>query len=153
MKSNLVYDGSIDSNYIEEMKLLTIELSDDNILNEESLLNNTKIGNKKYDIYVYRKERNYIAHLHIIGENFNCCICLYDNMYFSHRKNKNKLKPKQEKEFNKIMSSLSPIAAPLTNWQYACQLWYVANGGEPNNINKFDPKRKQPDYSNIKEYK
>ena len=151
MKSNLVYDGSIDPNYIEEMKLLTIQLSND-ILNEESLLKNTKIGNKKYDMCVYGKEGN-IAHLHIIGENFNCCICLYDNMYFSYGKNKDKLKPKQEKEFNKIMNSLSLIAAPFTNWQFACQLWYVANGGGPNDLNKFYPKRKQPDYSNIKEYK
>lgn len=128
-------------------KLLdTINFSTEELLNEDcigrvNLPNN--VGECK--IYIYSDEGN-VPHFHIIPNNRKeeCCICIYQPLYFNHGSKQMRLNSKQRKILNDWMNSPSKVAPEVTNWRLISIFWQTGNG------NKNVPKNPiQPNYNDL----
>lgn len=106
----------------------TINLDSDESL-EEALINSKnalhikKLGDLKVEVY---SGEGQIPHMHIYGDNFNTCVCLYDNMYFAHAgKYRDKFNNSQLKQFSKWLDQQisTTTSAVVTNWEIACIMW------------------------------
>lgn len=141
--------------YINGGTIGTIELNF-NILNEERTVGKNefpKSVKKECTILVNGIEGDHIPHLHIEGEDFSCCIQLFDNRFFTHGIHKDKLHKSDWKIFDKWMRQPNKKYRDKSNWEIAVKFWNDANGkGYLNNKVplKID---EQPDYTTILPYK
>ena len=140
---NKLYIGEIDNFIISENKIAASSLK--------------KIGNIK--ICVYGGEGP-VPHFHIEGDGFNCCVCIFDNMYFDHGIHTDTLNKSQCKQLDEFMRERSKMNNKLTNWETCKLLWESANISSNDNIamvNRYrmmyGDRKQQPDYTDIKGYK
>lgn len=140
--NNNFYDSSKDSNYRDELRLFSI--NNDEILQEDRIGTINKTSNGNIDIYVYGKEGKYIPHFHLIGNNLNCCICIYDNKYFSHGVHKDKINSKTKKILNGFLKEKNKTIVEYSNWQVIGLFFDISN-----QTNYFNKKLKQPDYTKL----
>ena len=117
----------------------------------------TKIG--KVAINVYAGEGP-VPHFHIEGNDFSCCVCIFDNRYFDHGTHQDTLNRKQLKELDSFMREISKNDPYRTNWELCKLLWEVNNVSDNSNIGivlrynlEYKHKTKQPDYTKLNGYK
>lgn len=130
-------------------------ISFDDAVNEASLgeTSFTVIGNCVIKI---DSGEGQIPHFHIFGldTKFLCCVCIYENMYFSHGKYTDTFPGnKQCKQLDKWLNKKATLydAGDRTNWEFIRDTWEDSN---PNCL--FPESRKikfQPDYTTIRKYK
>ena len=131
----------------EVMTIGTINLGEFDI--RENTLDTVHFGKGLGDckIQVFNNE-GIIPHFHITskGENFECCVCIFEPLYFNHGRKNGKLDANQRKQLNKWLCSPSnAVVGNLTNWENIVLSWQ--NLG---NSMKCIPKViKQPDYINM----
>jgi hypothetical protein len=103
------------------------------------------------DILLYVGEGP-IPHFHMVSKDksFDCCICIFDNYYFSHGTHQSVLNTEQRKLLNDFLSSQNHDSPCATNWQCIRYVWIVnnkytdgRNGDYPTN---------QPDYTIIRPF-
>ena len=112
-----------------------------------------------FDIIVYTDDKGYIPHVHIIdtatrGEDFDCCVQLERNQYFTHGRHQDEFNSKQCKLFNEFM--LQPCRSPKyrNNYEFAVEMWNVNNSESYVQIKEDENGNIiQPDYSTIFPYK
>lgn len=104
------------------------------------------------NIYVYANEGT-IPHFHIISrsENFECCICIYEPLYFDHGYKAGKLNAKQRKQMNNWLKKKYNTLQKETNWEMI-KLYWKANNPSNNKYN-IQETNTQPDYTNMENYK
>ena len=70
----------------------------------ESTIGSVKLRPIYVDIKVYGGEGP-IPHFHIVNksEGFDCCVCIFDNCYFSHGTHQSILNAVQRKSLNKFL--------------------------------------------------
>lgn len=101
-------------------------------------------GVGKTKIYVYSGEGT-IPHFHIISnDGFECCICIYEALYFNHGSKQSRLNSKQRKILDDWMGDPSLTNSKLTNWEAIDFAWRIGNGD-----NYVSKNKKKPDYSNM----
>lgn len=117
----------------------------------------TTIG--KVAIIVYSDEGP-VPHFHIEGNDFSCCVCIFDNRYFDHGIHQDILNRKQLKELDSFMREISKNDPYHTNWELCKLLWEVNNISDNSNIGValrykllYKHKNKQPDYTKIDGYR
>ena len=130
----------------EEPKLLgSVNLSTEELLYEDCIGRvNLPNGVGECKIYVYSGEGT-IPHFHIIPKNdIECCICIYEPLYFNHGNKQGKLNSKQRKILNEWLKEANYANSKLTNWEGIAYAWFIGNG------DKYIPKNpKQPNYSDM----
>ena len=95
------------------------------------------------NIYVYSYEGLTIPHFHIIGDNFECCICMYEPFYWSH--NGKYTDTLTNKELNILHDKLyedSDFWKGMTNLDVCMMFWDTGNVG----VNGFATCPFQNDY-------
>ncbi len=124
-------------------------------------LNETNVGTKssfpqfknsfsgKCTIEIYSSEGENIPHFHIevVDGSFSCCICIFENRFFTHGKHKDVLVRKDWKTLDDWMRKTSGKDKSKNNWEYMATVWDSIYG--QNNYDTID----QPDYTTIKPYK
>jgi hypothetical protein len=104
------------------------------------------------DIKVKGNE-GYIPHIHIENRRgFECCICLLQCLYFTHKEKESKLDADQKVIFDTFMRSPNSKDDSLTNWQYALNLWVMQNDQSRTKLDNFKKNNNitneiQPDYT------
>ena len=116
------------------------------------------LGNNCRDCIVkVRGNEDMIPHFHIIkdGGEFNCCVCLFENKYFTHGTKRDTLKSSNTKELDKWLRKKSSKQyngnKELTNWEYLVVWWKQADN--PLNLWKNYTEASQPNYTSITEFK
>lgn len=135
----------------EKYTIGTIEFTD-SIAESYTKMNFDSIG--ICEINIYGKE-GIIPHFHILSKsrskvkgnksNFNCCICLYEPLYFNHGTKQDKLDKKSKEKLNSWLSEPVDQNTSTTNWEMLCYIWKFAGNpmiNVPNNP-------KQPDYTKL----
>lgn len=111
----------------------------------------------KCKILIYNFEDDTVPHFHIegISKRFKCCVCIYDNMYFTHGEYKDTFdNSKQCKFLNEWLKKKCKLyhSAGKSNWEYIKELWENYKLDDTlfpeNRKTKF-----QPDYSTIRPYR
>ena len=102
---------------------------------ENENLNESKVGDIKLgkgldtcQIYVYSNEGT-IPHFHLFNKNktFECCICIYEPLYFNHGFKTGKLTNKQCEILNEWLDKPSYLMNDKSNWQMIDALWIASN--------------------------
>ena len=111
------------------------------------------------DVVVYTDDPGYIPHVHIIdsatrGKEFDACVMIEDNRYFTHGKHNSEFNSKLRKEFDDFMHQPCRIPQFKNNYEFAISMWN-ANNSNSTVIPKTDSNGETiiPDYSLIKPYK
>lgn len=111
------------------------------------------------DVVVYTDDPGYIPHVHVIdratrGQEFDACVMLEDNRYFSHGNHTDIFNSKQRKTFDTFMHE--PCRSPryANNYELAVSMWNL-NNSDTYIIPKTDSEGDTiiPDYLTIKPYK
>lgn len=104
------------------------------------------------NIYIYTNEGT-IPHFHIISrsENFECCVCIYEPLYFDHGYKTGKLNAKQRKQMNNWLKKKYNTLQKETNWEMIKLYWKTNNPS--NNKYSIQETNTQPDYTNMENYK
>lgn len=81
-----------------------------------------------FDVIIHTDDMGFIPHFHIIdkatrGYEFNCCVRLENNQYFSHGNHKDKLNSKQRRMLNDFMNAPHRNIHYRNNYEYAVNLW------------------------------
>lgn len=81
-----------------------------------------------FDVVVYTDDMGYIPHVHILdkatrGHEFDACVRLENNQYFSHGTHTDTLNSKQRKLFNSFMNEPHRNVHYRNNYEYAVNLW------------------------------
>lgn len=119
-----------------ENRLRTIirECIHDEFLKRKRLDEMARVGvmNNVFDVIVYTDDMGYIPHVHIIdnatrGEDFDCCVQLKTNQYFSHGNHQDIFNSKQCKLFDDFMKQ--PCRSPKyrNNYEFAVEMWNANN--------------------------
>lgn len=97
-------------------------------------------------IFVYSNEGK-IPHFHIISKKGNeeCCVCIYQPLYFNHGNKQLQLNSKQRKILNEWLQSPSEIVSGATNWGVLSGFWIGGNGKD-----NVPEKLVQPNYNDLK---
>ena len=138
------------SNFREPTEYMTIGSVDfGNFDIRENTIDTIHFGKGLGDckIQVFNNE-GLIPHFHITSksENFECCVCIFEPLYFNHGSKNRKLDTTQRKQLNKWLSSLSNVVVGnLTNWENIVLSWQ--NLG--NNMKCVPKLIKQPDYTSM----
>ena len=111
------------------------------------------------DVVVYTDDKGYIPHVHILdrdtnGRDFDCCVQLETNRYFSHGKHFDTFNNKQCREFNDFMKQ--PCRSPKyrNNYEFAVEMWNANNSDSYVQIRENElGEIIMPDYSIIRPYK
>lgn len=121
-----MYDASKDPNYVDHLYLGKIQFTDPGLCSIE----------------VYGNECM-IPHFHIIGDNFECCPCIYEPLYFNHGNKNDKLSNKDLKTLDNWLREQSKFyTQKISNWESICVLWHQCD-----NPTKLVPKNPvQPHY-------
>lgn len=111
------------------------------------------------DVVVFTDDMGKIPHVHIMdkatrGREFDCCVQLETNHYFTHGKHLDVFNNRECKEFNAFMKQ--PCRSPKyrNNYEFAVEMWNANNSDtyvqihEDKNGNII-----MPDYSTILPYK
>jgi hypothetical protein len=125
--------------------IATITFSDNN----EATVTSKQIP---VDILLYVGEGP-IPHFHIVSKDksFDCCICIFDNYYFSHGgMYQSVLNTEQRKLLNDFLSSPNHDSPYATNWQCIRYLWIAFNRGTDGRKEHYPID--QPDYTNIRPF-
>lgn len=103
------------------------------------------------DILLYVGEGP-IPHFHMVSKNksFDCCICIFDNYYFSHDMHQTALDSVQRKTLNDFLSLPNHYSPYATNWQIIRSLWIVFNRGTDGRKEHYPID--QPDYTEIRPF-
>lgn len=106
------------------------EINFEDYLNEDSIgdLNLGKsIGSCK--VYVYSNEGT-IPHFHLFNKDksFECCICIYEPLYFNHGFKTGILNSKQCRILNEWLEQPNIHMNKITNWELIDTLWRTGNG-------------------------
>lgn len=111
------------------------------------------------DVVVYTDDPGYIPHVHIIdnatrGQEFDACVMIEDNRYFSHGNHTDVFNSKQRKSFDNFMHE--PCRSPKykNNYELAISMWNL-NNSDAYVIPKTDNNGETiiPNYTTIKPYK
>ena len=111
------------------------------------------------DVVVYTDDKGYIPHVHILdrgtnGREFDCCVQLETNRYFSHGKHLDTFNSKQCKEFNEFMRQPCRNPKFRNNYELAVDMWNLNNSDSYVQIREDkDGNMIMPDYSTILPYK
>lgn len=115
-----------------------------------------KVGNinSKLMVYVNSDDSGSIPHFHIVdettrGKEFNTCVRIEKAQYFTHSNKQDRLNTTQRKQLQKFLSQ--PFKRSKfngTNWEFIVMSW-----NDNNSNSNVDEKLKQPNYTNIEEYK
>ena len=131
----------------ESQKLIgTIDFSTEELLYEDCI-GRVNFPNNigECSIYVYSDEGT-IPHFHIIPKNGSseCCVCIYEPLYFNHGNKQLQLNSKQRKILNKWLKSEFKYNKKVTNWEVISTAWIIGNG------DKYAPNLpSQPNYTNL----
>ena len=84
------------------------------------------------DVVVYTDDKGYIPHVHILdrdtnGRDFDCCVRLETNRYFSHGKHLDTFNAKQCTEFNDFMKQPCRSLKYRNNYEFAVEMWNANN--------------------------
>jgi hypothetical protein len=103
------------------------------------------------DILLYVGEGP-IPHFHMVSKDksFDCCICIFDNYYFSHGMHQSVLNTTQRKSLNEFLSSPNPEFPSATIWETIRYEWIVNN--KYTDGRNGDYPTSQPDYTNIRPF-
>lgn len=130
-------------------------LSEQNIGNKNSMPIFKNSFKGKCLIEVYGKEGSNMPHFHITSydKKFSCCICIFDNRFFNHGIHKDVLARKDWKTLDEWMRQPNTEFSDKTNWQYAVDIWNMANDESYKNNDIELDYDNQPDYTTIKPYR
>lgn len=131
----------------DESLVGTIDFS--NIEDSNNRLSFRSIG--LCDIYIYGDE-GAIPHFHIKSKNgiFECCVCIFEPLYFNHEYKTDTLNINQRKLLNEWLSRKHKMIN-ATNWEAIRFLWIADN--QENVEDKIYNYNTQPDYTNMENYK
>lgn len=124
-------------------------------INFSENLNEAKVGDIKLGkgldtckVYVYSNE-GIIPHFHLFNNDktFECCICIYEPLYFNHGFKTDKLSNKQCEILNDWLDGPSYVMNDKSNWQMIDAFWIASN--DDLYIKKNRIKRVKPFYSNM----
>ena len=106
-------------------------------------------------IEIYGYEGNSMPHFHItsVDKKFSCCICIFDNRFFTHGKHKDVLARKDWKVLDEWMRKDNDDNKDETNWERIVEVWNMSNGTNYKNNDIELDYDNQPDYTTIKPYK
>ena len=134
-------------------------MTDNNGLYEIKDVARVGIFDNNYDILVCTDDTGYIPHVHIIdrgtkGNEFDCCVQLGTNAYFSHGKHKDVMPTKMRQDFYNFMCQPSRNVHYRNNYEAAVNLWNDNNSSSYVQI-KEDKNGNiiVPDYRTIMPYK
>lgn len=149
----------INENLKVERKIIgEIDFSE-NLLNEVNVEDKNKFPqfkksfSGKCTIEVYGSEGENVPHFHIeaADKSFSCCICIFDNRFFTHGKHKDILARKDWKTLDEWLRSRNSKYENNTkiknNWDAIVFMWNQLNGDTNSKMIE------QPDYTIIKLYK
>ena len=111
------------------------------------------------DVVVYTDDKGYIPHVHIMdrgtnGREFDCCVQLETNRYFSHGKHLDTFNNKQCREFNDFMKQPCRFPKYRNNYEFAVEMWNANNSDSYVQIRENElGEIIMPDYSTILPYK
>ncbi len=130
-------------------------LNETNVEKKELFPKFKKSFSGKCTIEVYGREGEHVPHFHIISDDksFECCICIFENRFFTHGKHKDVLARKDWKTLDDWMRKeniLKKFKNVDTNWDSVVAIWKGLN--DDNNSIDADTVE-QPDYTTIKPYK
>ena len=128
----------------------------DEVLNEtEATTNHSRFIPKKIGeckVEVYGPNEGQIPHFHIEGNNFNCCVRVYDNHFFQHGNHRDVLNSYQCRQLHEWLQQLNDKSlVPITNWQTIVLSWEIANSECKYPENKKC--KEQPRYDLMSEFK
>lgn len=103
------------------------------------------------DILLYVGEGP-IPHFHMVSKDksFDCCICIFDNYYFSHGMHQIVLDPVQRISLNDFLDLPNHNSPYATNWQIIRSLWIIFNRGTDGRREHYPIY--QPDYTEIRPF-
>jgi len=111
------------------------------------------------DVVVYTDDMGYIPHVHILdrgtnGKEFDCCVQLETNRYFSHGKHLDMFNNRQCREFNDFMKQPCRFPKYRNNYEFAVEMWNANNSNSYVQIREDkDGNIIMPDYSIILPHK
>ena len=130
----------------------------DEVLNEtEATTKHSRFRPKnigEYKVQVYGPNEGQIPHFHIegIGNNFDCCVRVYDNHFFQHGNHRDVLNSYQCRQLHEWLQQLNDKSlTPITNWQTIVLYWEGANPECKYPENKKC--REQPRYDLMSEFR
>ena len=145
----------------DKLKSIISECIHDEIIKRKRLDEMARVGvmNNVFDVIVYTDDMGYIPHVHIIdnatrGQDFDCCVQLEKNQYFTHGKHIDEFNSKQCKLFDEFMRQ--PCRSPKykNNYEFAVEMWNANNSKSYVQIMEDeDGEIIQPDYTIILPYK
>lgn len=111
------------------------------------------------DVVVYTDDMGYVPHVHIIdtatrGCDFDCCVQLEHNQYFTHGTHQDTFNSRMCKQFNDFMHQ--PCRSPKyrNNYEFAVEMWNANNSNSYVQIQEDNEGNIiQPNYSTIASYK
>lgn len=135
-----------------EVGSLYLKVADSKIISEETISNDqkNKIDISKADNCKVKVRTNEggVPHFHIIGDNFETCICIFIPLYFAHNNKTAETLPNSDlKELNSWLKKQYHKDPTLTNWEKIAQFWDDNNSEESSN---FKRTATQPDYVGMK---
>lgn len=131
------------------------QLRDDHMINEMA-----RVGfMDNMDVVIYTDDPGYIPHVHVIdlgtrGYDFDACVMLEDNRYFTHGKHTDVFNSKQRKCFNDFMHEPCRLPQFRNNYELAVSMWNL-NNSDSYVIPKTNREGETiiPNYTTIKPYK
>lgn len=84
------------------------------------------------DVVVYTDDGGFIPHVHIIdqgtrGQEFDCCVMLDDNKYFSHGHHTDTMNSSLRKQFAAFMEEPCRFPQYKNNYEFAASMWNANN--------------------------
>ena len=135
--------GHDDPDYMDRAVIGIIDFSTvDNVELSEQLVEPFKgrrVGACKVEVH---GKEGHIPHFHVIGNSFECCICIYEPLYFNHGYKTDKLNSRELKELDIWLREKDDIFTAYTRWEIICYNWKTSE-----NSMKLVPKNPvQPHY-------
>lgn len=121
----MIVDVSKDRNVVGQLNF-NEPINEISIESDKRSPNIKKIG--VCSVEVYEKE-GAIPHMHVIGKDFEACVCLHTNKYFSHNESKYSqfANAKHKQQFNEWLKrpnvKFAKNGMNMTNFQTAVYLW------------------------------
>lgn len=150
----------MDKQFEQRLKTFIRECICEELANKKRLDEMARVGimNNTFDIIVYTDDRGYIPHVHVIdrathGNDFDCCVQLERNQYFTHGHHSDMFNSKQCQLFDDFMKQ--PCRSPKfrNNYEFAVEMWNANNSESYVQIREDkDGNLLQPDYRMIIPY-
>lgn len=151
----------MDKLFEEKLRTIIKETIEEAFANKQRLDEMARVGflGNEYDVLVHTDDRGFIPHVHVIdrntnGRDFDCCIQLETNRYFTHGRHVDELNSKGCKMFNDFMNQ--PCRSPKysNNYEFAVEMWNTNNSSSYVQVKEDeDGNVIVPDYRTIGPYK